>query len=139
MKVSHVILIIIIAVAIGVIISTTGDASKYVSFKEAYQMAADGDDDKVHVVGKLKKASNGEIVGMFYNPVINPNHFEFVLVDNNNEEHSVVYQNAKPQDFDKSEQVVVVGNVNGQVFVADEILMKCPSKYEEKEVKAASI
>jgi cytochrome c-type biogenesis protein CcmE len=102
-------------------------------------MAADGDDDKVHVVGKLKKESDGSIVGMFYNPVINPNHFEFILVDINNEAHSVIYQNAKPQDFDKSEQVVVVGKVKGDVFVADEILMKCPSKYEEKEVKAASL
>lgn len=139
MKTSHIILIVIIAVAIGVIISTSGDASKYVSFKEAYAMAADGDDDKVHVVGKLKKASDGSIVGMFYNPVINPNHFEFILVDVNNESHPVVYQNAKPQDFDKSEQVVVVGKVKGDVFVADEILMKCPSKYEEKEVKAASL
>jgi cytochrome c-type biogenesis protein CcmE len=139
MKTSHIILIIVIAVAIGVIISTTGDASKYVSFKEAYQMASQGDDDKVHVVGKLKKASDGSIVGMYYNPVINPNRFEFILVDNNNEEHPVIYQNAKPQDFDKSEQVVVVGSVNGEVFLADEILMKCPSKYEEKEVKAASL
>ncbi|HVD97505.1 MAG TPA: cytochrome c maturation protein CcmE [Cytophagaceae bacterium] len=139
MKTSHIILIVIIAVAIGVIISTTGDASKYVSFKEAYEMAANGDEDKVHVVGKLKKATDGSIVGMFYNPVIDPNRFEFVLVDNNHEEHPVIYKNAKPQDFDKSEQVVIVGSVHGNVFVADEILMKCPSKYEEKEVKAASL
>lgn len=139
MKTSHIILIIVIAVAIGVILSTSGDASKYVSFKEAYQMSAEGDDDKVHVVGKLKKSSDGSIVGMYYNPVLDPNRFEFILVDNNNEAHPVIYKNAKPQDFDKSEQVVVVGSVDGEVFVADEILMKCPSKYEEKEVNAASI
>ncbi len=139
MKTSHIILIVIIAVAIGMIISLTGDASKYVTFKEAYEMAAEGDDDKVHVVGKLKKAQDGSIIGMYYNPVINPNRFEFILVDNNNDEHPVIYQNAKPQDFDKTEQVVVVGSVKGEVFVADEILMKCPSKYEETEVKAASL
>ena len=139
MKTTHIILIVIIAVAIGVIISTSGDASRYVSFKEAYQMAGNGDDDKVHVVGKLKKAQDGSIQGMYYNPIIDPNRFEFVLVDNNNESHPVVYRNAKPQDFDKSEQVVIVGNVKGDVFMADEILMKCPSKYEEKEVKAASL
>ena len=137
MKISHIIAIVIIAVAIGVIISTTGDASKYVSFKEAFQMSAEGDDDKVHVVGKLKKSPDGSIDGMFYNPMIDPNHFEFILVDNNNEEHTVIYKNAKPQDFDKSEQVVVVGCAKKNVFVADDILMKCPSKYEEKEVKAS--
>jgi cytochrome c-type biogenesis protein CcmE len=139
MKTTHIILIVIIAVAMGVIISTSGDASKYVSFKEAYQMSTNGDDDKVHVVGKLKKAQDGTIQGMYYNPIINPNRFEFILVDNNNESHPVIYQNAKPQDFDKSEQVVIVGSVKGDVFIADEILMKCPSKYEEKDVKAASL
>jgi cytochrome c-type biogenesis protein CcmE len=139
MKTSHILLIVIIAVAIGVIVSTTGDASKYVTFKEASAMAADGDNDKVHVVGKLKKAEDGTILGMFYNPVINPNHFEFILIDNNNEEFSVVYQNAKPQDFDKSEQVVVIGRVRDKVFVASDILMKCPSKYEETEVKETEV
>ena len=139
MKTSHIILIIIIAVAIGVIISTTGDASKYVSFKEASEMSANGDDDKVHVVGKLKKAADGTIVGMFYNPVINANRFEFILVDNNNEEHTVVYKDSKPQDFDKSEQVVIVGSMRENIFLADEILMKCPSKYEEKDLKAEAL
>jgi len=139
MKTSHIILIIIIAVAIGVIISTTGDASKYVSFKEASAMAADGDDDKVHVVGKLKKNSDGAIVGMFYNPVINANRFEFILVDNNNEAHTVIYKDSKPQDFDKSEQVVIIGSMKDKIFLADEILMKCPSKYEEKDLKAEAL
>lgn len=136
MKISHIIAIIIIAVAIGIIISTTGDASKYVAFKEAYDMAKNGDDDKVHVVGKLKKDQSGHIIGMDYNPKQDPNLFTFILVDNNNEAQEVVYFHPKPQDFEKSEQVVVVGNVKDNVFVASEILMKCPSKYENQEPKA---
>ncbi|MBX9851675.1 MAG: cytochrome c maturation protein CcmE [Cytophagaceae bacterium] len=136
MKISHIIALIIIAVTIGIIISTTGDASKYVSFKEAYEMAADGDDDKVHVVGKLKKDPQGNIIGMEYDPKAT-NFFSFILVDNNNEERRVVYLNIKPQDFEKSEQVVIVGSVKENVFLADDILMKCPSKYENQEPKAA--
>ncbi len=58
------------------------------------------------------------------------NYFAFTLIDNNQVEQRVVYKNSKPQDFDKSEQVVVVGKmINGQ-FSAEKILMKCPSKYE---------
>ena len=41
----------------------------------------------------------------------------------------------KPQDFEKAEQIVIVGHTKNNVFVADKILMKCPSKYEDKEVK----
>ena len=137
MKTSHIILIVIIAVAIGVIISTTGDASKYVSFKEAKEMADNENDNKVHVVGKLNKSSQGEIVGMMYAPQLDPNYFEFQLRDQNNELHKVIYSNPKPQDFERSEQVVVIGSMNKNgVFVCDKILMKCPYKYQETEIKS---
>jgi cytochrome c-type biogenesis protein CcmE len=39
-----------------------------------------------------------------------------------------------PPDFTKSEKVVVVGNYSGDVFHASKILLKCPSKYQEKKV-----
>jgi cytochrome c-type biogenesis protein CcmE len=137
MKISHIFAIVLIALAIGIIISTTGDASTYVTFNDAYKMASEQNDDKVHVVGKLKKDPSGKILGMDYQPLRDPNLFTFIMKDNNNEEHKVVYFHPKPQDFEKSEQIVVVGCVKNNVFVADNILMKCPSKYEEKEVKAS--
>lgn len=122
--------LIIIAVAIGIIVSTAGDASTYVDFTKAKEMAQDGDAESIHVVGKLKKDVSGQIIGMEYQPQIDPNYFAFTLIDNNQVEQRVIYKNSKPQDFDKSEQVVVVGKmVNGQ-FSAEKILMKCPSKYE---------
>ena len=136
MKKSHLFILVIIAAAVGVIISTAGDASTYVCFRDAKEMAADGVDNKVHVVGKLKKDPSGHIVGMEYQPEVDPNMFKFVLIDNNKEEQTVIYHNPKPQDFDRSEQIVIIGNVQKDIFVADKILMKCPSKYEDKELKA---
>jgi len=41
----------------------------------------------------------------------------------------VVLNKARPQDFDKSEQIVVIGKMNANNFVASDVLMKCPSKY----------
>ncbi|WP_031525595.1 cytochrome c maturation protein CcmE domain-containing protein [Dyadobacter crusticola] len=122
--------LIIIAVAIGIIVSTAGDASTYVDFTKAREMAQDGDEESIHVVGKLKKDNGGRIVEMEYQPEIDPNYFVFTLVDNNNVEQKVIYKNSKPQDFDKSEQVVVVGKMKDGTFSAEKILMKCPSKYE---------
>lgn len=135
MKKSHIIALTVIAIAIGVIISTAGDASTYVCFKEAYDLSADGDAKKVHVVGRLKKNQFGQIEGMHYNPVVDPNHFEFVLIDNNQQEQTVIYSSPKPQDFERSEQIVIIGYVNKNLFIADKILMKCPSKYEDKSLK----
>jgi len=135
MKKSHIIGIIVIALAIGIIMTSVGDASTYVSFEEAIERAQDGDETKVHVVGRLKKDAQGHIVGMNYDPLVDPNYFSFTLVDTNRFEQRVVYFNPKPQDFERSEQVVITGNMKQDVFVADKILLKCPSKYVEKEVQ----
>ena len=135
MKKSHIIGIIIIAAAIMIIMSTAGDASTYVDFGQAKELAEDGSKTKVHVVGRLKKDAQGHIVGMKYDPIVDPNYFSFMLVDTNRVEQQVVYFNPKPQDFERSEQVVITGNMQKDVFVADKILLKCPSKYVEKEVQ----
>ena len=136
MKKTHIIGIIIIALAIGIIMTTAGDASTYVSFSEAIELAEDGNTKKVHVVGRLKKDEAGHIVGMQYDPLKDPNYFSFILSDTNKLEQRVVYFNPKPQDFERSEQVVITGNMKNDVFIADKILLKCPSKYTENEIKA---
>ena len=136
MKKTHIFGIVIIAIAIFIIMSSAGDASTYVSFKEAREQYADGNASKVHVVGKLKKDAQGHIVGMKYDPVVDPNYFSFIMVDTLQLEQQVVYYNPKPQDFERSEQVVITGNIQKDVFIADKILLKCPSKYTENEVKA---
>ncbi|MFY7786372.1 MAG: cytochrome c maturation protein CcmE, partial [Thermoflexibacteraceae bacterium] len=46
MKVTHIIGIIVIAVAIGIIVSSAGNASQYVNFAQAQAMATDGNSDK---------------------------------------------------------------------------------------------
>jgi cytochrome c-type biogenesis protein CcmE len=136
MKKTHILGIGIIAIAIAIIVSTAGDASSYVSFQEAKELAAEGNKSAVHVVGRLKKDANNHILGMHYEPQQDPNYFTFMLVDTNRVEQQVVYFQPKPQDFERSEQVVIIGKMQEKVFVADKILLKCPSKYTENEIKA---
>lgn len=138
MKKSHIIALGVIAIAVGIIISTVGDASTYVGFSEAESLAKEGNNKSIHVVGSLKKDGQGNIVGMIYDPVTDPNSFQFTMVDSLNREETVIYNQPKPQDLDKSEKVVVVGSMDLQnkVFRADQILLKCPSKYNNGELKA---
>ena len=131
MKLSHIIGIIVIAVAIGIVATATGDASTYVTFGKAMSLAKNGDADLVHVVGKVKKGTDGKAEGIFYQPQIDPNHFEFTLVDNEQRVQKCVYNSPKPQDFDRSEQIVVIGAMQGDHFQAQKILLKCPSKYQD--------
>ncbi|UXP33570.1 cytochrome c maturation protein CcmE [Reichenbachiella agarivorans] len=137
MKKSHIFGIVVIAAAIMVIISTAGDASIYVGFAEAKEMAHEGDSKKIHVVGQLKKDAQGEIVGIQDSP--NKLAFSFILVDNNNEEQRVYFNEPMPADFLRSEQVVVVGNFQNDHFLASKILMKCPSKYQEETIEVNDV
>jgi cytochrome c-type biogenesis protein CcmE len=138
MKKTHILIIAIIAAAAAIIMSTTADASVYVGFGEARQRAAEGNLTKVHVVGKLPRDGQQKPMGLQYDPLIDPNYFAFTLVDTNRVAQRVVYNNPKPQDFDKSEQVVITGAMRGDVFMADNILLKCPSKYVKKDLDGAT-
>ncbi|GAA4359785.1 hypothetical protein GCM10023185_26690 [Hymenobacter saemangeumensis] len=138
MKKAHILIIAIIAVAVAIILSTTADASVYVGFSEARQRAAEGNTTKVHVVGRLPRDGQNKPVGLQYDPMVDPNYFAFTLVDSTQIAQRVVYNNPKPQDFDTSEQVVITGAMRGDVFMADNILLKCPSKYVKKDLEGAT-
>ena len=138
MKKSHLFVIAIIAVAAAIILSTTADASVYVGFGEARQRAAEGNATKVHVVGKLPRDGQKRPIGLEYDPVKDASYFSFTLIDTLQVAQRVVYLEPKPQDFDASEQVVITGQMKGEVFLADKILLKCPSKYVKKDLDGAT-
>ncbi len=135
MKKFHILAIIVIIAAIGIIISTTRDASSYVSFDQAYQLASTGSKTQIHVVGDLKKDTQGKIIGM--EKSADKLSFSFILVDENQKEQKVYYNEPMPADFTRSEKVVVIGGYQNEVFVASKILLKCPSKYQEEKINAS--
>lgn len=135
MKKSYIIAILFIAAAIAIIISTAGDASTYVSFDQAYQMASNGNKTQIHVVGTLKKNDAGDIMGM--EKSADKLSFSFVMIDENQKEQKVYYNEPMPPDFARSEQVVVIGNYYDNTFLANKILLKCPSKYQEEKINAS--
>lgn len=125
MKKSSILGIIAIAIAIGVIISTYSDSSTYGSFHEAKATKSE-----LHVVGQLNKEKP-----LFYDPDKDVNYFSFYMTDNKGQECKIVFNGIKPQDFERSEQIVLTGEMVGDEFHASKILMKCPSKYNEDQVE----
>lgn len=127
MKKSSILGIVLIAVLIAIVISIYGDSSTYASFDEAQKI-----ESELHVVGQLNKDKE-----LFYNPTENANYFAFYMVDEEGAERKVVFYGAKPQDFERSEQIVLTGRMVGEEFHASKILMKCPSKYNEEEIEVS--
>lgn len=129
MKKIHIIGLIIIAVAIGIIFSKSDEYSTYADFNTAME----NEGSEYHVVGRLNKSKD-----QLYNPIKDANHFEFYMVDEKGVESKVIYKGTKPDGFDQTEKIVVAGKHTDGQFVASQILMKCPSKYvdENKEMKS---
>ena len=126
MKKTHLIILIFLAVLMGVIISMTGDYSRYETFSTALAV----DDKEFHIVGELPENPD-----LYYEPEVDPNYFSFNLKDKEGEVRKVVFRGTKPTDFERSEQVVLTGKMNGDEFLASKILIKCPSKYINDELE----
>lgn len=134
MKKTHLALLVVIAVLIGFIVSIASDYSSYKTFSTA----ASNTERDFQIVGQLEKQQPID-----YNPEVDANHFTFFLKDNDGEVRKVIFNGSKPQDFERSEQIVLTGRMKGEDFYATKLLMKCPSKYtndklETKEYEAVS-
>ena len=124
MKTIHIILILVIVIAVAVVITTMTDSGSYSDFGEA--TAKPG--RELHIIGTLNREKP-----IVYDAQTNANQFSFYMIDEKGVEKKVVYNNAKPLDFEKSEKVVVIGVMKGDYFEAKSLLLKCPSKYNDQQ------
>ena len=69
-----------------------------------------------------------------YDEQKDPNYFTFFMVDKKGNERKVIMQQGKPNDFELSESIVLTGKMEGEDFIASDMLLKCPSKYKDEEI-----
>ena len=120
MKTIHIVILLVLVIAIAVVVTTLTDSSTYSNFSEA--AAKPG--KEFHIIGSLDRSKPID-----YDAKKDVNRFSFFLIDDKGLEKKVVYNNPKPQDFEKSEKVVIVGSMKNDEFLAKSLLLKCPSKY----------
>lgn len=111
--------IIVTFIVVG-FISFMGSKIEYANFKEAQERLK-----TVEVRGvwlKDKEANYDAATNMF----------TFYMKDENNTEMKVMLNDAKPNNFETAGELMIVakGKVKNNVFYADKVLTKCPSKYE---------
>ena len=66
-----------------------------------------------------------------YDPMTNASLTRFTMRDQEGKTRKVHLLKSMPQGFEQSESLVLTGSANGDVFEAKDMLMKCPSKYNE--------
>lgn len=124
MKKIHIAMLATLLIAVALLVMSTKDISSYATFDIAEKSTS-----RVKIVGQLDKS-----IDTYYNPEKDPNYFSFSMIDNNGKTKKVVLMEPKPRDFELSEQIVVSGKMEADEFMADEILLKCPSKYKDEEI-----
>ena len=63
---------------------------------------------------------------------------EFKLKDSHEEIMPVIYRGVIPGNFDQATSIVAIGRYHDGTFAAEQLLVKCPSKYQAEAEKAAS-
>ncbi len=106
---------------IGAIFALSDDMlSPYVSFAEAKSSAG----KYVQIIGHIadKEKVRQDEKG-----------YSFVLKEKTGDTLRVDHRDIKPLNFEHAEQVVVLGRYQGRdnLFHAEKVLVKCPSKYEK--------
>ncbi|RMG63247.1 MAG: cytochrome c maturation protein CcmE [Calditrichaeota bacterium] len=62
--------------------------------------------------------------------------FRFRLLDPTGEEIEVVYHGVKPANFEQAREVVAIGTYRNGRLEAEQLLIKCPSKYQAEGAKS---
>ncbi|MEO6289097.1 MAG: cytochrome c maturation protein CcmE [Ginsengibacter sp.] len=122
MKTSSIILLVVIAAAIGVLLMYSVDFSTY----DTIESAKSKQGTYVHLIAKLDKTRPVQ-----YDAIKDPNYVSFYAVDSLGGSTQVIYRNTKPAELEQSERVVLKGKMQGNIFECENILLKCPSKYKD--------
>lgn len=125
MKKASIVILVLIAAAIGILVASFGKFSTY----ETFASASEKPGSTFHVVGFLDTSRAQQ-----YDPIKDPNSFIFFAKDKKGAIHKVIFNGARPQDFEKSEQLVMTGFMKDGDFHCNKIQMKCPSKYENDQI-----
>ena len=97
--------------------SFKSNLTPYVSFEEASRSGK-----KVQVAGGLVENSTEYLDAT--------EELQFAMVDEEGNTLTVHYDGVKPGNFEEAVQIVAVGTYQQGVFKAEQLLVKCPSKYQ---------
>tara|TARA_Y100000589_G_scaffold86881_1_gene80920 strand:+ start:309 stop:701 length:393 start_codon:yes stop_codon:yes gene_type:complete len=123
MKRSHLVLLILVALLVGLLVFTYSSSNQSVTFTQAAEKSG----VEVTITGTLYKEEP-----VIYNPKENASLTKFHMEDSKGQIMEVHLQMAKPQGLLQSESIVIDGSYSNGIFHATDMLLKCPSKYNSE-------
>ena len=102
MKTSSIIILVLIAAAIGVLLMYSVDFSTY----DTIESAKSKQGKYVHLIARLDKSKPVQ-----YDAIKDPNYLSFFALDSLGGSTQVIYRNTKPPELEQSERVVLKGKM----------------------------
>ena len=123
MKRSHIVLLILVALLVGLLVFTYSSSNQSVTFAQATEKAG----VEVTITGTLHKEEP-----VIYKPEEHASLTKFHMEDSEGQIMEVHLQMAQPQGLLQSESIVIDGSYSNGIFHATDMLLKCPSKYNSE-------
>ncbi len=111
-------IVVAVLALVGLMAVFVKNASPYVTVAEAKTLTGNG----LHVSGQIQTGSLS--TDLLHNEI------KFVLKDDSGQTMPVVYTGSPVSNLGSATKVVAIGGMKGDSFMSDQLLVKCPSKYE---------
>ena len=122
---------VMLAVFCLIYAGTAGNAAYFLTVDELLAKGAAIENRTVRVVGKVDAAT------------INFNNHDLILTfevtGDTGHRLPVIFHGPKPDQMREGAEAILEGKYDGQIFTADSLLLKCPSRYEEKGVEEVKV
>jgi cytochrome c-type biogenesis protein CcmE len=132
MKVPHIIALVVIVASMALMLfSFTGAVAQHVNIGDAIKRAG----EIVQVPGSIDRSTQ------VYDAIKGELRFDIIGIDPAtrkpipSQRMTVVYAQPKPENFDTATGVEAIGTYKDGVFIAQNLLVKCPSKYNDSAPK----
>jgi cytochrome c-type biogenesis protein CcmE len=111
--------VIVALLAFGVVLyAFSNSASPYVTVSQARKTSG----DRLHIAGNIVKDS--------VHLSLQRHVLEFDMKDSDGALVHVVHEGEQPENLAEANRVVAIGKMKGNEFISQQLLVKCPSKYE---------
>ena len=122
MKPAYLIAFLILVTSLGITLYSFSSAiARHVTIPQAMAMPG----QNVQIPGKIVKGSD------VFDPLRKELRFDVTSMDGKNR-ITIVYKEPKPENFDSATNVEAAGQCKDGVFYATNLLVKCPSKYNDE-------
>lgn len=111
----------------GVMAAFVSNASPYVTVAQAKQIQS----DRLHLAGDIIKGS--------VSTNLKDHTLSFRIKDKDGQEITILHRGDPPANMGSATQVVAIGGMQGERFVSEQLLLKCPSKYEGQKKDARGL